>query len=206
MVNDLYQLVPADWINGWSTLATPQTSPNFDARPSCCVPELLVIHAISLPLGQFSDFQAGYSCYIEDLFLNRLDLTAHPDFKQLQELRVSTHFLIRRDGGLVQFVGVNERAWHAGVSHFMGRNCCNDFSIGIELEGSDFVPFETAQYLSLVNLTAALIPHYPIQHIVGHQDIAPGRKTDPGPFFDWWRYQHLLHHYFPFNSKSVLNK
>lgn len=173
---------------GWLKLADHQASPNFDARPADCVPELLVIHAISLPAGQFSASQS----YIDDLFLNRLDLSAHPDFKQLKDVRVSAHFLIRRDGSLVQFVGADQRAWHAGVSQFMGRERCNDFSIGVELEGSDFVPFEPSQYATLVNLTGALLQHYPIQHIVGHQDIAPDRKTDPGPFFDWSQYQHLL--------------
>jgi len=174
--------------DGWFKLADHQASPNFDARPPGCVPGLLVIHAISLPVGQFS----ASPSYIDDLFLNRLILSAHPDFEQLNGVRVSAHFLIRRDGRLVQFVGTDNRAWHAGVSQFMGRERCNDFSIGVELEGSDFVPFEATQYVSLVNLTGALLQRYPIQHIVGHQDIAPGRKTDPGPFFDWSRYQNLL--------------
>ena len=183
---------------GWFKLATHKASPNFDARPAGCVPELLVIHAISLPAGQFAAAHSNeHPSYIDDLFLNRLDCSAHPDFEQLRGVRVSAHFLIRRDGSLVQFVGVEQRAWHAGASQFMGRERCNDFSIGIELEGSDFVPFELAQYASLVNLTGALMQQYPIGHIVGHQHIAPTRKTDPGPFFDWVHYQRLLHQQFP---------
>lgn len=178
---------------GWFKLANHKASPNFDARPTGCVPELLVIHAISLPAGQFSTVPF----YIDDLFLNQLDLSAHPDFEQLDGMRVSAHFLIRRDGSLVQFVGTDQRAWHAGASQWKGRQRCNDFSIGIELEGSDVVPFEAAQYATLVDLTGTLLQQYPIQHIVGHQDIAPGRKTDPGPFFDWAHYQTLLHQQFP---------
>jgi N-acetyl-anhydromuramoyl-L-alanine amidase len=173
--------------DGWLNLAEHKASPNFDARPADCVPELLVIHSISLPVGEFAN------SYIDDLFLNRLDTSAHPDFEQLNGLRVSAHFLIRRDGSLVQFVATHQRAWHAGVSTFMGREKCNDFSIGVELEGSDFVRFESAQYVTLANLTGALLQHHPIKHIVGHQDIAPGRKTDPGPFFDWLKYQDFLH-------------
>lgn len=172
--------------DGWLKFAEQKRSPNFDARPSDCVPELLVIHAISLPKGQFSTGD------VDDLFLNRLDPTKHADFEQLKDVRVSSHFLIRRDGGLVQFVSADQRAWHAGVSQFRRRERCNDFSIGVELEGSDFVPFEAAQYDSLSELTSALLQRYPLQHIVGHQDIAPERKTDPGPYFDWERYQHLL--------------
>ena len=181
--------------DGWCIFANRLSSPNFDARPAGCAPELLVIHAISLPLGQFSDF--NQHTYIEDLFLNKLDISAHADFEPLNGVRLSAHFLIRRDGSIVQFVGADQRAWHAGVSNFMGRDRCNDFSIGIELEGSDYIPFEKEQYVSLINLTGTLIQHYPIQHIVGHQDIAPGRKTDPGPFFDWTQYQNALFQHFP---------
>jgi AmpD protein len=182
--------------NGWLTLVEQQRSPNYDARPKDCVPELLVIHAISLPLGVFSG-ALNTPPYIEQLFLNQLNPAAHADFEQLSGVRVSAHFLIRRDGSLVQFVSANDRAWHAGLSHFAGRERCNDFSIGVELEGSDFVPFEKAQYASLVQLTAALLQHYPIHHIVGHEDIAPNRKTDPGPFFDWECYQNSLQKHFP---------
>jgi AmpD protein len=185
--------------DGWFKLADHKASPNFDARPNGCVPELLVIHAISLPAGQFSDSQF----YIDDLFLNRLNTSTHPDFEQLKEVRVSAHFLIRRGGSLVQFVGADQRAWHAGVSQFMGRERCNDFSIGIELEGSDFVPFESAQYATLASLTGALLQRYPIKHIAGHLDIAPGRKTDPGPFFDWSHYQELLRQQLPLENLGL---
>lgn len=178
--------------DGWYALAKHSASPNFDARPLGCTPDLLVIHAISLPLGKFSDTTTVTKSYIDDLFLNRLDLNAHPDFEQLKDVHVSAHFLIRRHGELVEFVSINQRAWHAGVSHFMGRERCNDFSIGIELEGSDYAPFEDAQYAALAKLSCALLDHYPIKHIVGHQDIAPERKTDPGPFFDWARYEALV--------------
>lgn len=184
---------------GWHVSAMPKRSPNFDARPTDCTTNLLVIHAISLPLGQFSnpaEPTIGGS-YIDDLFLNQLNLSAHPDFAQLNDVRVSAHFLIRRNGALVQFVSIHDRAWHAGVSSWQGRSRCNDFSIGVELEGSDFEPFESAQYETLATLTADLITHSSIQHIVGHQDIAPTRKTDPGPFFDWQRYQNCLIKTFP---------
>ncbi len=163
-----------------------QSSPNCDARPDGCVADLLVIHNISLPPGQFG----GH--YIADLFGNRLDYDAHPYFEQLRPLRVSSHFLILRDGGVVQFVSANERAWHAGVSCFEGRERCNDFSIGIELEGTDFEQFPALQYRALAALTHALQLRYPLAAVAGHEHIAPGRKTDPGPFFDWAQYQQAL--------------
>jgi AmpD protein len=141
--------------------------------------DLLVVHNISLPPRCYGG-QA-----IIDLFTNRLDCAAHPYFEQLRGLRVSAHFLIRRDGTLLQFVPCAKRAWHAGVSSHLGRERCNDFSIGVELEGSDFDPFEPAQYGMLVELTRTLRTRYPIDHLAGHSDIAPGRKTDPGPYFDW---------------------
>ena len=184
------KLLPGGWVGS----AERQLSPNCDSRPAGCVPELLVIHAISLPQGQFSS--SGRS-YVADLFLNHLDVSASPDFEQLKGVRVSAHFLIQRDGKLIQFVSADLRAWHAGVSQFIGRERCNDFSIGVELEGSDFVPFEAAQYETLTRLTDILMQHYPIRHIVGHQDIEPSRKTDPGPFFDWTLYQQLLLQHFP---------
>ncbi|MFZ6674905.1 1,6-anhydro-N-acetylmuramyl-L-alanine amidase AmpD [Undibacterium sp. Xuan67W] len=168
--------------------AEQKPSPNCDHRPDGAEISLLVIHNISLPAGQF-----GGSA-ITDLFLNQLDVMAHPSFTSLQGVRVSTHFLIRRDGQVLQFVPVNLRAWHAGVSSFQGQSACNNFSVGIELEGSDHQAFEEAQYLSLQKLTLALIQACPIRHIVGHQDIAPGRKTDPGPFFNWKQYKKLLVH------------
>jgi AmpD protein len=168
---------------GWVSGAVRMPSPNFDSRGEGVPASLLVIHNISLPPGQFG------GPYIADLFLNRLDFDAHPYFEQLRPLRVSAHFLIRRDGEVVQFVSANNRAWHAGVSNFCGRERCNDFSIGVELEGTDFAPFEDAQYASLAALTAALKATYPLQDVTGHEHIAPERKSDPGPFFEWPRYE-----------------
>lgn len=156
-------------------------SPNFDSRPASVSVQLVVVHAISLPPGEF-----GGSGIVQ-LFTNCLDPTAHPYFSQIQGLRVAAHFLICRDGELIQFVSCNQRAWHAGVSSWRGRENCNDFSIGIELEGCDQIPFEDAQYLTLNLLLAALDRRYPIEAVVGHSDVAPGRKTDPGPCFDWSR-------------------
>lgn len=170
-------------VDGWCAQARRLPSPNFDARPSGMAPELLVIHNISLPPSQFG------GPYIDGLFTNTLDHAAHPYFDQLRPLRVSAHFLIDRTGLVTQFVAANARAWHAGVSSFQGRERCNDFSIGIELEGSDFVPFEDAQYDGLAALTLALRRRYGVRAVTGHEHIAPGRKTDPGPFFDWQRYR-----------------
>lgn len=158
-------------------------SPNCDARPAGGDISLLVIHNISLPPGEY-----GGEGIIE-LFTNRLDPAAHPYYAGIAGLRVSSHFLIRRDGELIQFVPCSERAWHAGVSSWNGRERCNDFSIGVELEGSDHEPFTAAQYDTLARLTRALKTAYPITDVVGHSDIAPGRKTDPGPHFDWARYR-----------------
>ena len=166
------------WLSGVRRIA----SPNFDARPAGACVSLLVIHNISLPPGEFG----GNA--IVGLFTNTLDTTAHPYFAQLRGLRVSAHFLIRRDGEIVQFVACGKRAWHAGVSSWQGRERCNDFSIGIELEGDDFQPFAEAQYVALARLTRLLCRAYPIRDIAGHADIAPQRKTDPGPCFDWARY------------------
>jgi AmpD protein len=156
-------------------------SPNHDERPCGTQIELLVIHGISLPPGEF-----GGPAVIE-LFTNRLDPAAHPYFATVAGQRVSAHFLIRRDGELIQFVPCSGRAWHAGASDWRGRGRCNDFSIGIELEGSDDAPYEETQYEALAELCRALRGRYPIADIVGHSDIAPGRKTDPGPYFDWAR-------------------
>ncbi len=164
---------------GWARSAERIPSPNHDDRPDGSDPSLIVIHNISLPPGVFG----GRA--IDALFTNTLDPGAHPYYEALRDLRVSSHFLIRRDGGLVQFVGCGLRAWHAGVSSFGGRERCNDFSIGIELEGDDTRAFEPAQYDRLNALIGALTRRYPIAAIAGHSDIAPGRKTDPGPFFDW---------------------
>lgn len=154
-------------------------SPNFDARPDGSRIDLIVIHNISLPPGQY-----GGDGIIQ-LFTNSLDAAAHPYFAEIHALKVSSHFLIRRDGRLIQFVACNQRAWHAGASNWKGRERCNDFSIGIELEGSDSEAFAPAQYEALRPLLAALKLAYPIADVVGHSDIAPGRKTDPGPCFDW---------------------
>lgn len=173
--------------DGWCQQARQMLSPNHNERPEGQPVELLVIHNISLPPRQFG------GPYIADMFLNRLDCDAHPFFDQLRELHVSTHFFIRRTGELIQFVPTEKRAWHAGVSSFMGRESCNDFSIGIEVEGTDFVPFEPAQYKVLVALTKALTERYPqMKNVTGHEHIAPIRKTDPGPFFDWTSYSQML--------------
>ena len=171
--------------NGWIEGARRVASPNCDERPRGDAIELIVIHAISLPPGEFGGPQ------IADLFCNRLDCGAHPYFAALRGLRVSSHFLIRRDGELVQFVPCAQRAWHAGESSWRGRMRCNDFSLGIELEGADETPFTDAQYARLAELARALAAAYPIADIVGHSDIAPGRKTDPGPHFDWARFRAL---------------
>lgn len=172
--------------NGWLSGVRRIASANYDQRPSGAKIELLVIHNISLPPDQFGG--AG----IVKFFTNQLDHDAHPYYEQLKGVRVSSHFLIRRDGGIMQFVPCQKRAWHAGVSSWLGRTRCNDFSIGIELEGSDFVPFTDQQYAALARLSRRLQRAYPIRSIAGHSDIAPGRKTDPGPYFDWLRYRASL--------------
>lgn len=161
-------------------------SPNHDPRARGTLVDLLVIHNISLPPGRFG------GPWIEQLFLNRIDPSAHPYFERLAGLRVSAHLLIRRDGELVQFVDLRERAWHAGTSSFQGRNACNDFSIGIELEGDDTTPYSDAQYGRLAETTARIMARFPAitpARIVGHSDIAPERKSDPGAAFDWARYR-----------------
>ena len=160
-------------------------SPNCDERPPGARVALIVIHAISLPPGEFGG--PG----IEQLFLNRLDSSRHPYYAEIAGMRVSAHFLVRRGGAITQFVPCTKRAWHAGESSWRGRSRCNDFSIGIELEGSDDVPFESAQYESLARLTHALRAAYPVTAVVGHSEVAPGRKTDPGPHFDWSRFRAL---------------
>jgi AmpD protein len=161
-------------------------SPNCDERPDQHDISLLVIHAISLPPEEF-----GGEGVIE-LFTNQLDTQAHPYYQGLTGLKVSSHFFIRRDGKMMQFVSCIQRAWHAGISSWQGRTGCNDFSIGIELEGSDNQPFKPIQYTQLAKLTQAIQVAYPIRDIVGHADIAPQRKTDPGPYFDWQRYHQAL--------------
>lgn len=171
--------------DGWLAGAERIPSPNQDARPPGDTISLLVIHAISLPPGEF-----GGNAVI-DLFTNRLDPAAHPYFATLAGTRVSAHFLVRRDGALIQFVSCHARAWHAGVSCWKGRERCNDFSLGIELEGDDFTPFSDAQYATLDALVERLCQHFPLADIVGHADISPARKTDPGPYFDWSRIARL---------------
>ncbi|RFC32833.1 MAG: N-acetylmuramyl-L-alanine amidase, negative regulator of AmpC, AmpD [Candidatus Nitrotoga sp. SPKER] len=168
--------------NGWVSGMRHLASPNCDVRPSGTAINLLVIHNISLPPGEFS----GKA--VAQLFTNTLDTDAHFYFAQLKGIRVSAHFLIQRTGEITQFVSCSKRAWHAGASMWHGRTACNDFSIGIELEGTDFLPFSDQQYAELIRLTRILKRAYPIREIVGHSDIAPGRKTDPGPEFDWSRY------------------
>ncbi|MDT3707695.1 MAG: 1,6-anhydro-N-acetylmuramyl-L-alanine amidase AmpD [Thiobacillus sp.] len=166
---------------GWLAAARRMPSPNCDERPEGTAIRLIVIHNISLPPGVF-DGDA-----VIDLFTNRLDWDAHPYYQGIRGLRVSAHFFIRRDGTLIQFVPCALRAWHAGASCWLGNKCCNDFSIGIELEGADDLPFTDAQYAALAPLVKLLKQAYPIQAVVGHSDIAPGRKTDPGPHFAWQR-------------------
>ena len=166
---------------GWLTGARRVPSPNCDERPAGEAVRLLVVHNISLPPGDFG-------CPgVEALFTNRLDPAAHPYYAEIQHLRVAAHFFIRRDGGLVQFVPCGKRAWHAGVSSWRGRERCNDFSVGIELEGTDELPFTDAQYEVLAGLVKALRQAYPVEGLAGHSDIAPGSKTDPGPHFVWKR-------------------
>lgn len=168
---------------GWHRLARRCRSPNFDARPDGTAIELIVVHNISLPPGQFGGDA------VEHFFRNQLAPGAHPFFASIAQLQVSAHFFIRRSGELVQFVSTQKRAWHAGASCWNGRARCNDFSIGVELEGTDATPFTARQYRCLSALTNSLLSRYPsIWAAAGHADIAPGRKTDPGPTFDWPRY------------------
>lgn len=166
---------------GWLVGVRHEPSPNYDVRPAGELPSLLVIHAISLPPGKFG------SDDVQALFANRLNPDGHPYFSSIHQLKVSAHFYIRRDGELIQFVSCNARAWHAGASSWQGRGRCNDFSIGIELEGCDDLPFDDAQYVALNALIAVLGRAYPLCCATGHSDIAPGRKTDPGPLFEWSR-------------------
>lgn len=166
------------WVEGIAQLP----SPNVDARPDGIAIDLLVIHAISLPPDEFGGDG------VAQLFTNNLDCAAHPYYDNLRGLRVSAHFFIRRDGEIIQFASCLQRAWHAGLSTWQGRSRCNDFSIGVELEGGDFVPFTPSQYQMLHELTLALRQCYPLRGIAGHQHIAPQRKTDPGVHFDWKGY------------------
>jgi N-acetyl-anhydromuramoyl-L-alanine amidase len=190
----------AGWHDGWYANAQRLDSPNFGERQQGIAVDLIVLHSISLPPGVYGQG------YVQALFTNRLDWDAHPYFQSIRDLKVSTHFFITREGVLWQFVSVDQRAWHAGVSSFQGREQCNDYSIGIELEGLEGEVFEAAQYGCLAQLCHALRERYPIAHVVGHEHIAPGRKQDPGPGFDWallvrsvaWSPQ-----YFPFSSDEI---
>lgn len=164
-------------------------SPNFNQRPCACPVSLLVIHNISLPPGEFG------GGYVERFFQNQLPADAHPYFTEIAHLQVSAHLFVRRDGTVVQFVNLDDRAWHAGVSCFEGQENCNDFSIGIELEGTDLEPYSESQYTALAGLSRAIMEYYPEvtrERISGHSDIAPDRKTDPGPAFDWGLFRRRL--------------
>lgn len=169
----------AEWQGGWWNSATRVPSPNFDARPAGVEIDLLVMHYISLPPGYFR----GNA--IQQLFCNTLDCSAHPYYRQLDGVRVSSHFLIRRHGAVTQFVDVFARAWHAGRSSFLSRDACNDFSVGIEMEGDADRAFTASQYRTLARTVLALRRRLPLRFVTGHSDIAPGRKQDPGPRFDW---------------------
>lgn len=177
----LAMVSPRGVSDGWITGVRRVESPNCDERPAGEAVSLVVIHAISLPPRQF-----GGDAIVE-LFSNRLDPAGNAYFAEICDLRVSAHFLIRRDGELIQFVSCRQRAWHAGSSSWQGRSRCNDYSLGIELEGCDDLPFSPVQYDRLIDLLRWLSARYPISAVVGHSDISPGRKTDPGPCFDWQR-------------------
>ena len=180
------EAVSALWQEGWYRYARAQASPNFGPRPvSACI-DLIVIHSISLPPGEFGNGQ------VQRLFTNQLDWNAHPYFQSIRGLQVSSHFFIARSGELWQFVSCDARAWHAGESDYRGKSNCNDDSIGIELEGLEGGRFEPAQYETLASVCAALLGHYPITYLAGHEHIAPGRKQDPGPGFEWSRLQDSL--------------
>ena len=175
-------------IDGQLIGARQVPSPNYNQRPQQTEIQLVVVHNISLPPSQFG------GGYIEQFFQNQLDWSQHPYFQTIKGMQVSAHLLILRSGEVLQFVNFNDRAWHAGRSTYLAKKECNDYSIGIELEGSDDLPFDETQYTVLAQVTAALQAAYPkiLQHLAGHSDIAPGRKTDPGPFFDWVKFRTLL--------------
>ncbi len=180
---------PCRIVDGWLDFARRVESPNFNQRAHGETVDLLVIHNISLPPGQF-----GTGC-VEQFFCNQLDHSTHPFFAEIQSLNVSSHLLIERSGEVIQFVSFDDRAWHAGQSCFQGRESCNDFSIGIELEGTDDTPYTDEQYRQLVVVTRAIQNSYPeiaADRITGHSDIAPERKTDPGPAFDWDKFHREL--------------
>ena len=174
------------WRDGWYRFARAMTSPNFGPRPEGALIDLIVIHSISLPPGDFGNGN------VQRLFTNQMDWEAHPYFEGLRGLQVSAHFFIARSGALWQFVGCNDRAWHAGQSSYRGRDNCNDDSIGIEMEGLEGATFEAAQYETLASVGAALLAAFPISHLAGHEHIASGRKQDPGPGFEWSWFQQAL--------------
>jgi N-acetyl-anhydromuramoyl-L-alanine amidase len=191
--NDAAAAAPL-WQDGWYRFARIMASPNFGPRPEAALVDLIVIHSISLPPGEFGNGN------VQRLFTNQLDWEAHPYFQGIRGLQVSSHFFIARSGALWQFVGCDDRAWHAGQSSYRGRSNCNDDSIGIELEGLEGSSFEIAQYETLASVCAALLAAYPIAHLAGHEHIAAGRKQDPGPGFEWPRFQQTLgmsSQYFP---------
>jgi AmpD protein len=171
--------ISGQWAGDWYRFARRLDSPNFGPRPAGTPIDLVVVHSISLPPGEFG------GGFVQQLFTNTLDRDAHPYFQSIAGLQVSSHFYVGRGGELWQFVGCDDRAWHAGASQWQGRDNCNDFSIGIELEGLEGDAFEAAQYETLAGLIAAIAQRYPIAHVAGHEHIAPGRKQDPGPGFDW---------------------
>jgi N-acetyl-anhydromuramoyl-L-alanine amidase len=178
-----------DCVSGVLSGARQVPSPNFDARPAGVAPDLIIVHGISLPPGEYGGPE------IDQLFTNQLPWDAHPYFKQIEGMKVSSHLLIRRSGEVVQYVPFQQRAWHAGASNYQGRERCNDFSIGIELEGADDTPYEAEQYRELARVLLALYAGYPslsLERLVGHSDVAPGRKTDPGESFDWPRLRAML--------------
>ena len=179
---------------GLLSSATWLASPNTNSRPKNLSVDTIVIHNISLPPNEFSASNSDGVHYVKALFTNQLDWDAHPYFQTIKGAKVSAHLFIERDGTITQFVNFNERAWHAGRSSYLGRRECNDYSIGIELEGSDFVSFSTAQYEALAKTIVAIYDAYPRtrRHLTGHSDIAPGRKTDPGDYFEWARLREMV--------------
>ncbi|HEX4885504.1 MAG TPA: 1,6-anhydro-N-acetylmuramyl-L-alanine amidase AmpD [Casimicrobiaceae bacterium] len=181
---------------GWLAGARRRPSPNCDPRPDGAPITLIVVHGISLPPGEFGGDG------VERLFTNRLDARAHPYYATIAHLRVSAHFFVDRAGSVVQFVPCALRAWHAGASSWRGRERCNDFSVGIELEGTDTRPYTARQYNRLARLVCTLRQRYPIAHVAGHSDVAPGRKTDPGPAFEWRRLGELLGERAPPRSRA----
>lgn len=195
-------LIPA-WTRGWYRFASRKQSPNFGPRPDNISVDLVVIHAISLPPGEYQGDA------VEQLFTNQLDWSAHPYYQSIHGLKVSAHFFIRRNGDLLQFVSCDERAWHAGTSQHRGREQCNDFSIGIELEGLEPQGFEDAQYETLSSLSAAILQAYPVASFAGHEHVALGRKSDPGKGFDWDRLQKdlgLADEYFATTDHTLRSK